>query len=97
MLLVRAHNFPACQPSCPCAYCHTHRFIGVASLTPPLPFVFLFVPPIVLSLRLDAQAMLQMDTATKWGQEKGNSLVFNTFIFMQVPSSASKCMCPLAC
>lgn len=25
-----------------------------------------------------------MDAATKWGQSKSNSLVFNTFIFMQV-------------
>jgi hypothetical protein len=34
-----------------------------------------------------AQALLQMDAATKAGQAKSNSLVFNTFIFMQVHTS----------
>lgn len=35
------------------------------------------------------QALLQMDAATKWGQSKSNSMVFNTFIFMQARDSFS--------
>lgn len=50
------------------------------------------VPPANLCLPLDAQAMVQMDSATKWGQEKSNSLVFNTFIFMQATLCSRMCM-----
>ena len=58
-------------------------------LLPPAAQTFL---PTIPCVQLDAQAMLQMDTATKWGQANSNSLVFNTFIFMQATPCSSICM-----
>ena len=80
--LTKCTVLPA-SPAASCAYfAHMHRLIGVLRL--PLSSEDFSRPPAILCVQMDAQAMLQMDAATKWGQEKSNSLVFNTFIFMQV-------------
>ena len=64
----------------------------VGGTMPALLPVAWVVPPTILCLHLGSQAMLQMDSATKWGQANSNSLVFNTFIFMQATPCSSTCM-----